>query len=69
MTEVLVLFMKISALISQEPMSDVLLVRVVQSRVEITQVGAKFLFRYESLKSKFSFIRFVYNLMIRCSKK
>ena len=33
------------------------------------RVSAKFKFRYESLKSKFSFILFAYNLMIGCSKK
>ena len=33
------------------------------------RVSAKFEFRYESLKHKFSFILFVYNLMIGCSKK
>ena len=40
---------------------------VVQSRVK--GVSAKFDFRYESLRSKFRFILFVYNLMIGCSKK
>ena len=43
--------------------------RVVQSRVKINRVRAKFEFRFESLKSKFSFILFTYNLMIGCSKK
>ena len=43
--------------------------RVVQSRVKITMVRAKFEFRYESLKSKFSFILFPCNLMIGFSKK
>ena len=43
--------------------------RVVQSRVKITMVRAKFEFRYESLKSKFSFTLFPCNLMIGCSKK
>ena len=33
------------------------------------KISAKFEFRYESLKSKFSFILFTYNLMIGCSKK
>ena len=34
------------------------------------EISAKVEFRYESLKSKFSFIRLVgYNLMITCSKK
>ena len=33
------------------------------------RVSAKFEFRYESLNSKFNLILFVYNLMIRCSKK
>ena len=32
-------------------------------------VSAKFEFRYESLKSKFSFILFAYYSMIGCSKK
>ena len=43
--------------------------RVVQSRVKITMVRAKFEFRHESLKSKVSFILFPCNLMIGCSKK
>jgi len=33
------------------------------------RVSAKFEFRYESLKSKFSFILFAHKLMIGCSKK
>ena len=46
----------------------IVLGRVVQSRVKITR-GAKFEFRYESLKSKSTFILFAYNLMIGCSIK
>lgn len=43
---------------------------VVQSWVKITRVSAKFEFRYESLRCKFSFkILLVYNLMIGRSKK
>ena len=45
--------------------------RAVQSRVVITQasVSTKFEFRYESLKSKFSWIIFTYNLVTGFSKK
>ena len=32
-------------------------------------ISAKLEFRYESLKSRFSFILFAYNLMIGCSKR
>ena len=35
----------------------------------VQRVSAKFDFRYESLRSKFSFILFANNLMIGCSKK
>lgn len=40
--------------------------RVLQSWVKTTQVSAKFEFRSESLRSKFSLIRFVYNLTRGC---
>ena len=43
--------------------------RVVQSGVKITQGSAKFEFRYNSIKSKFSLILLVCNLVIGCSKK
>ena len=43
--------------------------RVVQSGVKITLVSEKFDFRYESLKSKFSLILLVCNLVIGSSKK
>ena len=33
------------------------------------RISVKFEFRYESLKSKFNFIIFAYNLIIGCSKK
>ena len=42
--------------------------RVVQSWVKITQVGARFEFRFESLKSISVLIRFVHKLMIESSK-
>ena len=40
------------------------------SRGELLKAGfsAKFEFRYETLKSKFSLILIVYNLIIACSK-
>ena len=37
--------------------------------VRLPRVSATFEFRYDCLKSEFSLIHFVYNLMIRCSKK
>ena len=42
--------------------------QVVQSWVNITQVGGRFEFRFESLKSISVLIRFVHKLMIESSK-
>lgn len=41
----------------------------VQSWFKISQNNAKLEIKYESLKSQFSWINFVYNLIIGCAKK
>ena len=42
---------------------------IVQSWFKISQNNAKLEIKYESLKSQFSWINFVYNLIIGCAKK